>query len=201
MIKAIIFDYGNVIHKWDNDIFLNKVVKKSNKTYDYVKEVVFGSRLYRKFDSGVISPTEFFEIIKEQCNFLMSKEEFFKAYSDRLFEKIKTNIDLAKRLKKNYKVSLLSNTNKIDFNFVIKKSELFPLFDTITLSFEIKSVKPDKEIFLDALKKLNFKPDECVYIDDIKEYSDAASKLGIHGIHYTSYENLIKEFKKLNIKI
>ena len=102
MIKAIIFDYGNVIHKWDNDIFLNKVVKKSNKTYDYVKEVVFGSRLYRKFDSGVISPTEFFEIIKEQCNFLMSKEEFFKAYSDRLFEKIKTNIDLAKKLKKNY---------------------------------------------------------------------------------------------------
>lgn len=201
MIKAIIFDYGNVIHKWDNDIFLNKIIKKSNKNYNYIKDVVFGSKLYRKLDSGVISPTKFFEIVKEQCNLLMSKDEFFKAYSDRIFEKITTSIDLAKGLMKNYRVSLLSNTNKIDSDNVIKKSELFTLFDTVTLSFEVKSAKPDKEIFLDALKKLNLKPNECVYIDDIKEYSEAASKIGIHGIHYTSYENLIKELKKLNIKV
>lgn len=201
MIKAIIFDYGDVIQKVDNDIFLNKIVKKSNKSYNYIKDVVFGSKLYRKLDSGVISPTEFFEIIKKQCNLLMSKDEFFKAYSDRIFEKITTSIDLAKRLMKNYKVSLLSNTNKIDSDNVIKKSELFTLFDTITLSFEVKSAKPDKEIFLDALKKLNLRLNECVYIDDIKEYSEAASRIGVHGIHYTSYKNLIKELKKLNIKV
>jgi len=75
------------------------------------------------------------------------------------------------------------------------------LFDAVTLSFEAGHKKPEKQIYLDALKKLNLKPDECVFIDDIKEYSDAASKLGIHGINYTSYKNLIKELKKLNVRI
>ena len=201
MIKAIIFDYGNVIHKWDNNIFLEKVAKKSDKTKNYIKKIVFDSGLQKEVFLGKISAIEFFEKIKDKCDINMSKEEFFKSYSDKLFEKIKTTIDLIKRLKKNYNLSLISDTDKIDFEYVLKKSEVFPLFDAVTLSFEVGHKKPDKEIFLDALKKLNLKPNECVYIDDIKEYSEAASKLRIHGIHYTSYENLIKELKKLNVKV
>ena len=201
MIKAIIFDYGNVIHKWDNDIFLKKVVKKSNKSYEYISNLIFKSGLQDKFESGELSPKDFFGIIKKKCKLSMSQNEFFNDYTSRLFEIIQSTIIFIKKLKKNYKVALLSNTTKIDFDCVIKKLRELPLFDSVTLSFKIGYAKPKKEIFLDALKKLNLRPNECVYIDDIKEYSEAASKLGIHGIHYTSYENLIKELKKLNIKV
>jgi len=201
MIKAIIFDYGNVIHKWDNNIFLEKAVKKSNKSYRHINNLIFKSGLQDKFELGELSATDFFRIIKKQCNLSMHRTEFFKDYTNRLFEKIPSTLALIKRLKKNYKIALLSNTTKIDFERVTKKLREFPLFDSVTLSFKIGYAKPKKEIFLDALKKLNLKPNECVFIDDIKEYSEAASKLGIHGIYYTSYENLIKELKKLNIKV
>jgi len=201
MIKAIIFDYGNVIHKWDNDIFLKEFVKLSSKDYNYVVDVIFGQGLHHKLETGEISDVIFFKTIKDKLNLKISQDEFFKLFSSKLFKKIETTISLIKRLKKDYKVALLSNTNKIDFEYVLKKSETFHLFDTITLSFEVGHKKPEKEIYFDALKKLNLKPNECVFIDDIKEYSDAASKLGIHGIHYTSYENLIKELKKLNIMV
>jgi len=180
MIKAVIFDYGNVIHKWDNDIFLKEFVKLSCMDYSHVVDVIFGQGLHDKLETGEISDIAFFKTIKDQLNLTIS---------------------LIKKLKKNYKVALLSNTNKIDFEHVLKKSETFPLFDAVTLSFEAGHKKPEKQIYLDALKKLNLKPDECVFIDDIKEYSDAASKLGIHGINYTSYKNLIKELKKLNVRI
>ncbi len=201
MIKAIIFDYGNVIHKWDNYIFLDKIVKKSNKSYEYIDNFIFSSGLQDKFELGEISEIDFFRIIKEQCNLSITRKEFFKEYTDRLFEKISSTTVLIKKLKKDYKVALLSNTTKVDFDYIIKKLREFSLFDSVTLSFELGLAKPDKRIYLDALKKLNIKPDECIYIDDIKEYSDAASKLGIHGIYYTSYENLIKELKKLNVKV
>ncbi len=201
MIKAIIFDYGNVIHKWDNDIFLNKIVKKSDKNYDYIVNFIFGLGLHDKFELGKIQPAEFFSTIKKGLNLKLSQDEFFRAYNSKLFQEIGTTISLIKKLKKYYKVALLSTTNKINFEYVLKKSEVFPLFDAVTLSFEVEHKKPEKEIYLDALKKLNLKPKECVFIDDIKEYSDAALKLGIHGIHYTSYENLIKELKKLNVEI
>ena len=201
MIKAIIFDYGNVIHKWDNDIFLKKVVKKSNKSYEYISNLIFKSGLQDKFELGELSEIDFFRVIKKQCNLSITQKEFFKEYTDRLFEKIPSTLNLIKKFKKNYKVALLSNTTKVDFDCVIKKLREFLLFDSVTLSFELGYAKPKKEIYLDAINKLNLRPDECVYIDDIKEYSDAASKLGIHGIYYTSYENLIKELKKLNVKV
>ncbi|MBA3064851.1 HAD family phosphatase [Candidatus Woesearchaeota archaeon] len=201
MIKAIIFDYGNVIWKWNNHIFLDKIVKKSNKSYEYIDNFIFLSGLQDKFELGEISEIDFFRIIKEQCNLSITRKEFFKEYTDRLFEKISSTTVLIKKLKKDYKVALLSNTTKVDFDYLIKKLREFSLFDSVTLSFELGFAKPDKGIYLDALKKLNLRPDECIYIDDIKEYSDAASKLGIRGIHYTSYENLIKELKKLNVKV
>ncbi|MBU3941387.1 MAG: HAD family phosphatase [Nanoarchaeota archaeon] len=201
MIKAIIFDYGNVIWKWNNHIFLDKIVKKSNKSYEYIDNFIFLSGLQDKFELGEISEIDFFRIIKEQCNLSITRKEFFKEYTDRLFEKISSTTVLIKKLKKDYKVALLSNTTKVDFDYLIKKLREFSLFDSVTLSFELGFAKPDKGIYLDALKKLNLRPDECIYIDDIKEYSDAASKLGIHGIHYTSYKNLIKELKKLNVKV
>ena len=201
MIKAIIFDYGNVIHKWDNDIFLKEFVKLSGKDYNCVVDIIFGQGLHDKLEAGEILNITFFKKIKDGLNLKITQDEFFKLFSSKLFKKVETTISLIKKLKKNYKVTLLSNTNKIDFDNVIKRFELFPLFDAVTLSFEVGHRKPDKEIFFDALKKLNLKPNECVFIDDIKEYSDAASKLGMHGIHYTSHENLIKELKKLNVKI
>ncbi len=201
MIKAIIFDYGNVIHKWDNDIFLKELMRLSGKDYDYVANITFNQSLYNKLETGEISDINFFKKIKDELNLKISQDEFFKLFSSKLLQEIKTTINIIKKLKKDYKIALLSNTNKIDFDYIIKKSEVFPLFDTVTLSFKVGYAKPKREIYLDALNKLNLRPDECVYIDDIKEYSDAASKLGIHGIYYTSYKNLIKELKKLNVKV
>ena len=201
MIKAIIFDYGNVIHKWDNDIFLKELMRLSGKDYDYVANITFNQSLYNKLETGEISDINFFKKIKDELNLKISQDEFFKLFSSKLLQEIKTTINIIKKLKKDYKIALLSNTNKIDFDYIIKKSEVFPLFDTVTLSFKVGYAKPKREIYLDALNKLNLRPDECVYIDDIKEYSDAASKLGIHGIYYNSYKNLIKELKKLNVKV
>jgi glucose-1-phosphatase len=201
MIKAVIFDYGNVIHKWDNDIFLNELVKLSGKDYNYIYDLIFSNGMHSKLEVGKISPSFFFNTIKERIEIDMNENDFFALFSSKLFEEIKTTFSLIKELKQNYKVALLSNTNKIDFDYVIKKSELFPLFDSVTLSFEIGHKKPEKQIYIDAIEKLNLEPEECVYIDDIKEYSDAASNLGMHGIQYTCYENLVKELEKLKIKI
>jgi putative hydrolase of the HAD superfamily len=98
-------------------------------------------------------------------------------------------------------LGLLSNTSELDYANVIKKIKVYPLFDAVTVSYKLKIMKPDKRIFFDILKKLKVKPENAVYIDDIKENSDAASKIGMHGINYIGYEKLIKELRKLDIKI
>jgi HAD superfamily hydrolase (TIGR01509 family) len=69
----------------------------------------------------------------------------------------------------------------------------------VTVSFKVGALKPDRKIYLDALDKLGVRAEESVYIDDVREYADAAGALGIKGIHYTSHEDLVRYLRSLNI--
>ena len=147
---------------------------------------------------GLISSEEFFKKTSELCDLNISKESFIEAYTN-IFLPIAPTFELIKKLKKNYKLALLSNIGEWDFNHGIKPTEIFELFDAISLSFEVNAMKPDSKIYEDCLKKLNLKPDECVYIDDIKKYSDKANNLGLYSINYSSSVNLEKSLKSLGI--
>ncbi|MGY4884071.1 MAG: HAD family hydrolase [Nanobdellota archaeon] len=201
MIKAIIFDFGNVISRFDNNLFINKISNYTNKSKEELKEIIyFKNNLPVLYESGKLSSQEFFEKITQLCDLNISKKDFIEAYTNK-FTPIDSTFDLIKKLKKNYKIGLLSNTSEWDFEFRIKPLPVFRFFDAVSLSYEVKASKPDVKIFKDITKKLNLKPEECVYIDDIKEYSDKAKELGMKAINYTSNPELLKELKSFDIKI
>lgn len=64
------------------------------------------------------------------------------------------------------------------------------------MSFEVGVMKPDRKIFEDSLSKLKLRSKECVYVDDIKDYVEAAKALGIHGHQYVGYDDLAEFFEK-----
>ncbi len=200
MIKAVIFDFGNVIAKFDNKKMAKNLSKYTNKSTDEIFDLIFSSGLPEEYETGKIYSDIFFKKIVDLCNLDIEKKEFITAYTNR-FTTIKSTINLIKRLKTKYKLGLLSNTSEWDFEYGTKPIINNLNFDEITLSYEVGDFKDNKKMFETILNKLKLKPDECVYIDDIKEYSDKATKLGMHGITYTSYENLIKELKKINVKV
>jgi len=199
MIKATIFDFGNVICNFDNNIFIERISKYTEKNKEELHDIIFNSsELMKKYETGLISSEEFFNEAVERCSLSITKQEFIKAFTD-IFTPIPTTFELIKKLKNKYKIGLLSNTNEWDFEYGIKTTEIFPLFDAVTLSFEVKSKKPEEKIYRDVLNKLKLKPEECVFIDDIQEYVESANKIGIRGIHYTSYEKLIESLKNLKV--
>lgn len=204
MIKAIIFDYGNVIAKFDNNKIIRGLSRHSEKTESELETIIYKkSGLPKKYESGAISSDEFYNQICSLCGINnMSKEEFIKVYTDK-FSQIKETIKLIRELKPNYKLGLLSNTSELDFRhgFEPTPSQLSKMFDAITLSYEVKTMKPDPKIFLDMLKKLDLQPENCVYIDDIREYVAAAQNIGMYGIVYKSNQQLVEGLKKLDVKI
>ena len=200
MIKAIIFDFGNVICSFDNNIFLEKISMFTNKSIPELDKLIYRtSDLPKQYETGLITSHEFFEKMAGLCGLNITKSEFTKFYAG-IFTPIQTTFGLLKRLKPNYKLGLLSNTNEWDFEYGIKPIEVFHLFDAVSLSFVVKAMKPAKKIFTDALAKLKLTPEECVYIDDIKKYAEVANQIGIHGIHYTSYDALVASLEKLGIR-
>jgi len=190
-----------VICTFDNDLFLEKISKYTDKSIPELTELIYiYSDLPAKYETGLISSDKFFNKIVKQCDLSIPKPEFIEAYTN-IFTPIPETFDLIKNLEKNYKLALLSNTSEWDFEYGIKSSmaKILNLFDAVTTSFEVKAMKPKREIFLDSLKKLGLKPGQCAYIDDIGRYVEAADQIGMHGVHYTSHDRFINSLKELGV--
>lgn len=199
MIKAIIFDFGNVICAFDPRIFIRNIVHYSTLSVEAISErLKTGSDLFVGYETGAMTSQEFFSVMCSRLALTIRQNEFVQVFSS-IFSPIPTTAALIRQLKGRYKIGLLSNTSEWHFEHTIALHETYPYFDTVTLSFRVGAMKPAEAIYGDALKKLNLPPESCVYIDDIKEYADMATHLGIHGIHFTSHEALIRELQLLGV--
>jgi len=62
------------------------------------------------------------------------------------------------------------------------------MFDDIVISGEVGMRKPEPEIFLLAARRLDLKPEECVFIDDLELNVDGARAVGMTALLHTSYD-------------
>ena len=62
-------------------------------------------------------------------------------------------------------VGLISNCFSDEFE-MIQKSELYPLFDAVKLSYEQGVCKPDPAIYFRIMAELGVEPEECIYVGD-----------------------------------
>lgn len=60
---------------------------------------------------------------------------------------------------------------------------LSDLFDYVFVSATLGLAKPDPECLRVVLRAMDASPDECVFVDDTAGHVDAASRLGITGVH------------------
>jgi len=199
MIKAVVFDFGNVICRFDNKVVLGRIAENTGKSTAELEELVYqNSDLTTAYERGVVSSDEFFQRISAICGLRMSQAEFIRAYTDK-FIPIPETYELIHSLSRRYKLGLLSNTSAWDFEYGIRTTEVFPLFDAVTVSFQVHALKPEKEIYVDVLANLGVRPHECVYIDDIEKYVEAAKGLGMNAVQYRSPKELDESLKVFGI--
>jgi putative hydrolase of the HAD superfamily len=199
MISAVVFDFGNVVCRFDNKVILGRIAKDTGKSVAELERLVYqNSDLTTAYERGEVSSDEFFLKISAICGLRMSQAEFIRAYTDK-FIPIPETYELIHSLSGRYKLGLLSNTSAWDFEHGIRATEVFPLFDAVTLSFQVHALKPEKEIYLDVLAKLGVKSHECVYIDDIEKYVEAARSLGMNAVQYRSPKELVESLKAFGI--
>jgi HAD superfamily hydrolase (TIGR01509 family) len=59
--------------------------------------------------------------------------------------------------------------------------------------------KPDARIYKLTLDRYRVTPENAVFIDDKLENVHAATKLGIHGIHFTTAAKLKRDLETLGV--
>jgi len=200
-IQAVIFDFGRVISDFDIGRFIARAAHFSSLSAAELKATMARSmETAERYETGLMSSREFYANVCRIASLTMPEEEFISAYTD-IFTPIPSTIALVKQLKGHYRLGLLSNTSEWHFEYGIKPVGIFPLFDAVTLSFEVHAMKPDPRIYADMLAKLVLPAEACVYIDDIAQYAAAARALGVKAIHYTRYEQLLEDLARAGVKI
>ena len=200
-IDAVIFDFGRVICDFDLGKFIARAARSSTLSEAGLKGAMAESlKMADRYETGLMTSREFYTNVCRLASLTMSEEEFVRAWTD-IFTPKPATFELVKRLKGRYRLGLLSNTNEWHFEFGVRPVAIFPLFDAVTLSFQVRAMKPDRRIYDDMLSKLALPAAACVYIDDIAENVAAARDLGLHGIHYTTHERLIDDLAKAGVEV
>ena len=75
--------------------------------------------------------------------------------------------------------------------------EVDELFDATVISGEVGLHKPEPEIFRLGAERLGVAPEECVFVDDLRENCDGAEAVGMTAILHRGAEGTIPELERL----
>lgn len=201
-IRAIIFDFGNVLVRWDARNLYKRYFPTLQAVDLFLQQIHF-AEWNQKQDAG----RSFHEGVAELSKEFPQYTELIRAYDtyweESLVNEITETINLAKQLKSNG-LSLYILTNSSAEKFPLAKQKypfLEELFEDIIVSGEHKLLKPDPAIYRLTLQRINRKANECIFVDDSLPNIETARLLGFHAIHYHSPAQLKQELQNLSILI
>ena len=128
-------------------------------------------------------------------------EMFYGRWEEMLGDAIHETVDILDKLRKSHKIVALTNWSHETFPIALDKFEFLHWFEGIIVSGEEKTRKPFKDIFDLTLDRFGLIAETSIFIDDNYENIEAANKLGINGLHFTSPSNLKAQLKTFNIEI
>jgi epoxide hydrolase-like predicted phosphatase len=185
-IKAIIFDLGGVIINLDIPKTISEFNKLTHASFETIYTQANQVSIFDQFDKGEISEELFFEELNRLFSHQLSFKDMLLAWNAMLLDFPKHRLDLLSKLKSQYRIFLLSNTNETHvsaFEKILFDSHgyenLEPFFEKVYYSCRIGMRKPDEEIFNFVLSQHQLNPTETLFIDDSIQHIQSAKRLGI----------------------
>jgi putative hydrolase of the HAD superfamily len=71
------------------------------------------------------------------------------------------------------------------------------LFDAVVISGEVGMHKPEPEIFLLGAERIGVAPDDCVFVDDLRENCAGAEAVGMKAILHRGPEGTLPQLEEL----
>ena len=185
MFKNYIFDFGQVLIKFDPDYMVSAFVT-DEEDKKLLVPIIFDRLYWNGLDDGSITDTEVKEAV---CKRLPKR--LHKAACDiydnwiRNLPAIDGMSELLNTLKeKGAKLYLLSNISCYfaeNYESVPEIKDVLSKFDGVVFSAPIRMTKPDREIFEHLLTKFDLKAEDCIFIDDSDKNIQGAKSAGIDG--------------------
>ena len=199
-IKAIVFDYGNVLVEWNPRYVYQRFFPDDPEAMErFFHEVDFiewnaQQDKGRSFADGVAALSKEFP---QHAHLIQAYHDHWK---DSIGEAYWGTVEIMKQLKQaGYALYGLSNWSAETFPHILEQYDFFNMFDDMVISGEVGHVKPQPEIFHILLEKIGRPAQECLFIDDSLPNIQQAQTIGFATIRFESSEQLVKALRSLNI--
>lgn len=196
--RAVIFDLGRVLVNFDFQRGYHALEGLCPYSAAEIPGRIFSTGLVRRFETGLIEPSDFYAQFSEQLGLTIGYAQFCEIWSSIFTEAILPE-SLLDSLAARYRLVLLSNTNAIHFAAIRAAYPHLRHFHQLVLSYEVKAMKPQPEIYRAAIDAAQCLPGECFFTDDIPEYVEAARQMGIDAVQFESREQIEWELRQRGI--
>lgn len=202
MIKNIVFDMGNVIIRFDPELFMVRL-GLAEEDRRLLKRELFVSLEWSRMDRGSLTDEEAAEIVCRRVpERLHDAVRRLVGMWDRPILPVEGMYELVEELRgMGYGIYLLSNAS-------FRQHDYWPrvpaskFFDGALISADVKLVKPQPEIYRLLCDKFSLIPEECVFIDDSTSNAEGAYFCGINALvfHGDAHEMRLK-LNELGVKV
>ncbi|MCG9911633.1 MAG: HAD family phosphatase [Flavobacteriales bacterium] len=209
-IRNIIFDLGGVLLPVDYQVVIRAFEELGVSDAAQMYSQQAQQPLFDQLERGEISGGEFlFELKKKMPS--VSETDILKAWNAILGQFPSNRLELLLKVKQQYRIYLLSNTNEIhirqflaDLKYNNGVEDFTSFFEEVYYSNETGFRKPEKEIFDLVLLDNNLNASETLFIEDTEHNVRGAVQAGIPtlwlNIHEgDTIENYFDENGMLNI--
>jgi putative hydrolase of the HAD superfamily len=202
-IKSIIFDLGNVLIDIDPSLTIDEIENLGGVSWNETENRAELENQIHLFEKGLITPLDFYKRTSELLELNISFEEFVEAWNKTLLDIPIERWNMIRRLSAWYNLYLLSNTNEIHIQTIFYKYKkrfrqdlLFEFMNKEYYSNCLGMRKPDKLIFEHVINDSKIKPEETLFVDDLKTNIISAAELGFQTYYLLPGEEISKIFTK-----
>jgi putative hydrolase of the HAD superfamily len=195
-VKGLVLDYGGVLTTNVFDSFRDFCVTEGldpNAVKDLFRADPNARRLVRAVETGEIDEADFSNRFGELLG-ISDRERLI----DRLFAGMGPDEAMLAAVKgaraQGIRTGLISNSmgeGRYD-------RAAFPdLFDGVVISGEVGLHKPQPEIFRLGCERIGLAPEDCVFVDDLRENCEGAEAVGMTAVLHRGAERTVPELERL----
>jgi 2-haloacid dehalogenase len=185
--KAVAFDLGNVIFRFDYRKAMRALDGKISRSHDDVLYEHYFGGMGEAHEKGHLDAERYFERF---CAFSglngLSLDAFKRIWAD-IFVVDNDTVALIRDLRNaGVPLFLISNICDIHWDFLFSRyPDVFALFDGLVLSYKVGSVKPERKIYAELAHMSSRRPKDIVYFDDRLDLIFASRLLGFDAHAFT----------------
>jgi putative hydrolase of the HAD superfamily len=202
--KNVIFDLGGVLITLNYQQAIRRFNEVGVENASFYLDPYHQNGIFLELEQGLLSVTEFQKALQNEIGKNISVEQITYGWLGFVKDVPTKKLLLLEKLRQQgYKLFLLSNTNPFIMSFA--RSDKFSAlgksidcyFDKLFLSYQMKCVKPNIEIFQKMIADTQIKPSETLFIDDGQKNILTAKNLGFNIYLASNGEDFTDYFSEL----